>query len=61
MNMSDKIDYIKLKDTLSFSDFQIYVFLRVQVVTDSYMSHSLQFTRTVLRPYLYDIDGIMVM
>lgn len=56
MSISDKIQYIKLKDELSFSEFQMYVFLRVPELVDSYSNQTLQYTRTRLRPYLYDME-----
>lgn len=50
----NKNEYMRLKDTLAFSDFQMYVFLRVPNIVSSYFEHSLQYTRTYMRPYMYD-------
>lgn len=57
MNITDNVEYIKLKDALSFSEFQmLYVFLRVETIVDSYMSSSLQTTRNLVLPYLCDME-----
>lgn len=56
MNISDKNEYIRLKDTLTFSEFQMYIFLRVQNCINAYMSRGIQFTRMLITPYVYDMN-----
>lgn len=55
MNISDRKEYDDLKTSLTLSDFEMFVFLRVQYLIDSYMKYGLQHTRSKLSPYVHDM------
>lgn len=56
MHLRTNKDYIDLKEQLHYSDFQMYIFLRVYELITAYDSTTLQAARLEIRKYLMDMD-----
>lgn len=51
MHLADKKDFIDLKEALSFSDFQMFIFLRVYELIKAYEAHTIVSTRRLITKY----------